>query len=124
MAIKLEGVDMTPIRLRNAALVPLMMSALSALLEFESRDIESYMRQNASWTDQTGNARNGLFARPYGENVSAGTSLHMGINLFHTVPYGIYLETRFSGKYAIIVPTIHAKGPGVLEDARGLIGRL
>ena len=112
------SVDMKPILVANALLAPKILSAVYALFQFESRDLESYMRQNAPWQDQTGNARNGLSARPFQE----GTNV--GIDLFHTVPYGIWLETRFSGAYAIIVPTINAKSPEVLASVRGLLGRM
>jgi hypothetical protein len=111
-------IDMTPIRVRNASLVPRMMSALYALFNYEARGLEAYMRQNASWQDQTGNARSGLTARPF------RTDVNVGIDLFHTVPYGIWLETRWSGKYAIIVPTINAQAPDVIAAAKDLLGRL
>lgn len=111
-------VDMKPIRISNATLVPKMMARIYMLFQFEARGLESYMRQNAPWQDQTSNARNGLSARPFQD------PLHVGIDLFHTVPYGIWLETRFSGAYAIIVPTINAKAPEVLASVRGLMGRM
>lgn len=112
------SVDMTHIRISNVTLVPKLMGAIHALFQFEARDLESYMRQNAPWQDQTGNARNGLSARPF------QTLTNVGIDLFHTVPYGIWLETRFSGNYAIIVPTINAKAPEVMDSVRGLLGRM
>lgn len=111
-------IDMAPIRIRNAALVPKMLGAIHVLFQFESRNVEAYMRQNAPWSDQTGNARNGLTARPYNEG------LHVGIDLFHTVPYGIWLEVKSSGKYAIIVPTVSAMGPKVIDSVRGLLGKM
>lgn len=111
-------IDMTPLRVRNASLVPRMMSALFALFNYESRGLEAYMRQNASWQDQTGNARNGLTARPF------KTATNVGIDVFHTVPYGIWLEVRFSGRYAIIVPTIESQAPEVLAAAKDLLGRM
>lgn len=77
--------------------------------QYSAPRVENYMKMNAPWKDQTGNARNGLAARPY----RAGTEV--GIVLFHQVPYGIYLETRWDGKYAIIQPTIDAMGPEVMS---------
>jgi hypothetical protein len=118
MAADPVSVDMTTIRVRNAALVPRMMSAIHVLFQYEARNVESYMRSNAPWQDQTGNARNGLSARPF------QTATNVGIDLFHTVPYGIWLETRFSGQYAIIVPTINAKAPEIMSSVRGLLGRM
>lgn len=80
--------------------------------------VENYMKVNAPWQDQTGNARNGLFARAYieGEEV--------GIVLGGSVPYQIWLEVRFSGRYAIIQPTIDAMGPRVMRDFSRLLDRM
>jgi len=72
--------------------------AIEVLMKYQADKSESYMRTNAPWTDQTGNARNGLFA----------VSFHDGnqheLVLSHFVPYGIYLETMNSGEFAIVVP--------------------
>lgn len=78
---------------------------------------ENYMKNNAPWTDQTGNARNGLAARAY----SSGSEF--GIVLFHQVPYGIFLETKFGGRDAIIQPTIDAMSPEVMSRFNRLLER-
>lgn len=80
--------------------------------------VESYMKLNAPWTDQTGNARNGLAARPYRDKNE------IGIILFHQVDYGVYLETRWSGRYAIINPTIEYMSPRIMDDLENLMDRL
>lgn len=67
--------------------------------------IQSDMRENAKWNDVTGNARNGLFA-----SVKVSTN-KVDIVLYHSVPYGIWLELRWSGKYAIITPSLAKWGP-------------
>jgi hypothetical protein len=81
-------------------------------------DVENYMKNNAPWTDQTGNARNGLQARAY----RSGDEI--GIDCFGSVPYQVYLETRFSGHYAIIQPTIDAMGPVVMRRFERLLERI
>ncbi len=60
---------------------------------------ETYMRSQAPWTDRTGNARLGLRARH--EKVGDASVLV----IFHTMPYGVYLELAHDGKYAILGPT-------------------
>lgn len=65
----------------------------------------AHMKASAPWTDQTGNARNGLAARVY------STKRLTAVVLYHQVPYGIFLEVRWSGKYAVIMPTIEVMGP-------------
>ena len=81
-------------------------------------EVENYMKLNAPWTDQTGNARNGLAARAYEDGDE------IGIVLFHQVDYGIWLETRWSGRYAIINPTIDSMGPEVMARFERLLDRI
>ena len=75
---------------------------------------EEYMRENAPWTDQTSAARNGLHSR-----VEIGAN-KVAIILYHTVPYGVFLEVRWGGKFAIIEPTMAAVAPLFVEA----IGRI
>lgn len=86
--------------------------------QYSAPRVESYMKINAPWTDRTGNARNGLAARAYREGDE------IGIVLFHQVPYGIYLETRFDGRYGIINPTIESMGPEVMSLFNRLLERM
>lgn len=70
----------------------------------------AYMKVNARWTDRTGNARNGLST----EVEWKPKELH-AIRLFHRMWYGIFLETRWAGRYAIILPTIQKFGPETMQ---------
>lgn len=79
--------------------------------------VENYAKIHAPWTDQTGNARAGLAARPYREGKE------VGILVYHQVPYGIWLEVRWSGRYAIINPTIEAMAPEVMAKFNRLLER-
>jgi hypothetical protein len=96
----------------------LLHKKLEAFMDFQSEQVQDYMRSNAPWTDRTGNARNGLFAR----GVSDVTT--HSIVCYHTVPYGIWLEVRFSGKNAIILPTILNEGKRVMSSLRHFLDRL
>jgi hypothetical protein len=79
--------------------------------------LENYAKLNAPWKDRTSNARNGLAAR------SGRDSKTHYIVLFHQVPYGIWLETRWSAKYAIIMPTIDHFGPEVMDTFQKILDR-
>lgn len=68
-------------------------------------------KENAPWQDRTGDARAGLDA----EVTTEGNLVVL--SLFHTVEYGIWLETAFSGDYAIIMPTLEKWGMEVFRDA-------
>lgn len=59
-----------------------------------------YARENAPWEDRTGDARAGLDVEVRWEGQV------IVWEMFHSVDYGLYLETRWNGKFAIIMPTL------------------
>jgi hypothetical protein len=75
----------------------------------------------ARWTDRTGNARSGLTA--IADN-SRSQSWHYEIVLFHSVPYGIWLEVRFAERYAIIKPTIRYEAPQYFDTASQVLNKM
>jgi len=74
-----------------------------------AREVEAYAKENAPWEDQTGDARDGLTAQ------AKFSFTKYTIWLYHTVDYGIWLEIRWDGKFAIIMPTIEAMGPELMR---------
>lgn len=82
--------------------------AMIGAVRFNAPQAEAYMKNTATWTDRTGNARNGLSAVPI------GGGNRVSLVLFHAVPYGIWLEVRFSGRYAVIGQTVDKFGPQVM----------
>jgi hypothetical protein len=65
--------------------------------------MENYAKTNAPWTDRTANARQSLHA--FTDEVAATI---VDVYLAHGMEYGIWLEVRFQGRYAILWPTIEA----------------
>lgn len=92
--------------------------AVTRYLSAQSPRVQDYMRSNAKWTDRTGNARQGLFAK---YDNKAGVH---SIDLYHTVPYGIWLEIRHSGQYAIIRPTVQAEGARIMSGLTNLMSKM
>lgn len=92
-------------RLRLKALNAKSLAVLAAAAGKTATDAQAYMRANASWQDQTGNARNGLNAKVVRRGNTVAVVCH------HSVDYGIYLEVRWNGRYEIIRPTIQEFGP-------------
>ncbi len=84
--------------------------AVRAVADFIAQKMQGEARQNAPWTDRTGNARSGLFA------LTEEAAAHLvAIYLAHTMEYGAHLELANAGRYAIIMPTIEANLP-VIEQ--------
>ena len=93
--------------------------ALVALTEFYGTKIETEAKRNAPWTDRTGNARNGLTTAVEHEPFKRHT-----IVLSHRVPYGIWLEVKNAGAYAIIMPTLRVQGEAMMKTLNNLLGGL
>lgn len=90
---------------------------IDTVLEYFAPQIEAAAKVNAPWEDQTGNARNGLAARAGVE----GRAHYVA--LYGQVPYQIFLEIRWSGRYAIIMPTLEQFEPRVIDALNGMLGK-
>lgn len=87
-----------------------VMVAVKALADFVATEAQNDMRSNAPWTDRTGNARSGLYAEAerFAKHVVV-------IHLSHGVDYGIWLEIKNGGRYAIVAPTLERLYPRVRQ---------
>jgi hypothetical protein len=92
---------------------------VAGVVKQRSHIAEGWMREEAPWTDRTGNARSGLSA----ETEHVRLKYH-AIHLFYRVPYGIWLEVRHAGKYAIIIPALLDQGPKMMKTLNKLFARL
>lgn len=88
------------------------MIALST--DFQATRAEAHARQTAPWTDRTTNARNGLSAETEHESRRRHT-----IVISHGVSYGFWLEVRWAGRYAVVMPTSILIGRELMD----MIGR-
>ena len=88
---------------------------IQTTFRFYEPQVVNYMRLNAPWNDQTGNARQGLAAK------SGRSGDTFWLVAFHQVPYGIFLEVRWGGKYAIIMPTLNLYGDKILASLNGIL---
>ena len=91
-----------------------MLAATIALARGWAGKLESSAKENASWIDRTGNAREGLF----GSTAVVGDEVM--IRLGHSMDYGVFLELANDGKYAILKPTIDAAAAEIFASYRKL----
>ena len=99
-------------------LEPRLAKVISGIMLGNESKVQNYARTNAPWTDRTGNARQGLAAK-----YSASGGVHI-ITISHGVPYGIWLEVKYAGRYAIIEPTIRAEGQRIMQSMKGAMIKL
>ena len=95
-----------------------LLTAVFDLAAYFAAKIEAYAKIHAPWTDRTANARQGLTARAF-RSATAVT-----IVLAHLMGYGIWLEVKNQGRYAIILPTLETHyGPLIAAIDRLIGGR-
>lgn len=93
-------------------------AALRMYAETAALKLQNYMRDNARWTDRTGQARQRLTG-----TVTKVTSGYK-ITLAQGVDYGIWLELAHEKRFAIIQPTILANSNEVMTGFNKLLERL
>lgn len=100
----------TTLRRNLLELGPKVDGYIHAVVDYSGQQALSYAKQTAPWTDRTGNARNGLSV-----DIEWKPMIFHQIILFHRMSYGIWLELRWAGKYAVIAPTIRRYGPETMR---------
>jgi hypothetical protein len=104
---------------KNLDLLPQRMErVIIAAIEYHATRGEAALRKGARWTDRTSNARNGLFTA-----TSHSRTKHT-ITFYHSVPYGIWLEVRWAGRYAIIMPTVRSEGALLMKTLDKAMARI
>lgn len=106
--------------LRNgiAAVDKKAQAAVEMYAKNQAKNLESFAKRNAPWTDRTGMARKSLNAE------ASKTKNGERITLAHGVDYGICLELKNEKRCAIIKPTIELKGQEVLKGYSNLLNKM
>jgi len=92
-----------------------LLAAVFALATEWATRIANDARAGAPWTDRTGDARRLLFGRAF--RLAMGAVIVVG----HGVFYGIYLERRWGGKYAAIMPALQRAYAAVMASLQRLV---
>ena len=82
-------------------------------------NMETYMKINRPWRDHTVRARQGLKG-----SWERNAETEWTITLSHSVSYGVFLELAHEKRFAIIQPTILAKGPEVMNGFSYLLNAI
>lgn len=86
-----------------------MIKAIERIFQYFESVAENSMKSGARWTDRTGVARSGLVA----DSDHQGTEFNL--YLASMASYGIWLEVRWSGRYAIVGPVMNQIAPRLAE---------
>lgn len=98
------------------AYVSAIHQGIQAIAQRWAPEIENWMKQNAPWTDRTGNARQTLYTE-----TSEVVNEMVELILSHGVYYGIFLELCNAGKYAIVGPALDHFAPKIWADVRRML---
>lgn len=80
-------------------------------------EIEAWMKENAVWQDQTGNARQTLWSEPFVD------AMVIGITFGHGMDYGWWLEMANAGRFSIILPALDHWSSIIMQDMNEIVGR-
>ena len=83
--------------------IAILEAFLSELVDELAPEIEQWMKDNALWTDRTGRARAGLHTEV---EKMVGQVYTIVLDHGEDVPYGVWLELKNQGRYAIIQPAL------------------
>jgi hypothetical protein len=78
--------------------------------------VEGAAKEDAVWTDRTGNARQSL--RGVAERLGKGAA---ALYLYHGMDYGKHLELKYQGRYAVIMATLERYYPEIQQMARDVL---
>lgn len=92
-----------------------IIAAVTQLLMAYAPRIEAWMKENALWTDRTGNARQTLYAEAGELLAGAYVAFDYGVD------YGFWLEYANGGKYQIIAPALDKFGAEIWADVQRLM---
>ena len=95
---------------------------LARTTEYYSFRSETFAKSKAKWTDRTGNAR-GSLSGTYTASVNRD-SARFEITISHGMPYGIWLELRWNGKFAIINKTVENQGKAFFDTANKVMAKM
>ncbi len=96
--------------------VKMLDNGIILVFELYAPQIEGDMKEDAPWDDRTGNARQTLKCFWY--QVEDGV---LALVAKQQMDYGVWLELKNGGRFAIVLPTLEQYYGQVWNDIRGLV---
>lgn len=92
-------------------------ASLQIVCDAAAKKMEAWAKQNAPWTDRTGNARQGLRGEAFWED-----DKNLVCAVMHQKDYGVWLELAHQRKYAILERAIESKKDELIRAYKQLVG--
>lgn len=87
----------------------------AVLLRF-APEMESWLKENAGWNDQTGNARQTLYA------LLEESADDLRVVADYKMWYGVFLELSNAGRFAVVAPCIDVFAPRIFQALQEALG--
>ena len=87
--------------------------------------LEDFAKVNRPWTDRTGNARRtleGVYGFSGARGKKPGGVFSVGIE--GHMPYSVFLELGFDGRYSVLQETVSALAPETLNDLAAMLNEI
>ena len=97
-----------------------VLRAVAAVAQYTATAMQNDAKANAAWTDRTGNARTGIFGTSEADFAAKVVTIYLSHGA--TIDYGVFLELANSGRYAVIMRTMEAHYPEVMQMLREALG--
>ena len=97
-----------------------VLTAVTAVAQYIATQMQNAAKQNAPWTDRTGNARSGIFGTAERDVAQRIVTIYLSHGA--TLDYGQYLELSNGGRYAVIMRTIEGHLPALNAMLRDTLG--
>ena len=93
-----------------------VLQAVAAVAQYTATAMQNDAKQNASWTDRTGNARSGLFGTSEADFGAKVVTIYLSHGA--TIQYGIWLELGASSRYAVIMRVMQSHYEPLMQMLR------
>lgn len=103
-------------RLKWQAVEKQVRAAIGAYADTVAKKLEAEAKQNAKWTNRTGNARNSL------RGTFGWRENKCRIVLSGGMDYSVWLELANGKRFAILVPTMEANAAAIIKGYKRLVG--
>ena len=94
-----------------------VIEAVRRVADYFAPILETAAKKGAIWVDRTSNARQTL--RAWVDELANDTVM---LYLSHGMWYGVFLEAKYAGRYAIIWPTLQAHIEPIMQMLKGIFG--
>jgi hypothetical protein len=93
-----------------------VLRTVAAIAQYTATQMQNDAKNNAPWTDRTGNARTGLFGTSEADFAAKVVTIYLSHGA--TINYGVWLELANSSRYACIMPAMQSHYEPLMQMLR------